>query len=201
MWGVPSSQYVPEQTDERAENEQGRSWSVTSSLCVAVRPAQFLSLHRQPSRLLRFVSSALRMLSIFQSGHERWTDLLSRCQPSSGLSEVFCQIPLLASPAGSEEINQKERLRRAGALHAATLFYFFTEKTPPVSSASGHFIQWENEEQQRRAKWGRGVLFVALRHQIPLFFGLGAWELKQKYLKVLIRSPIKIPDSWTEQQN
>lgn len=75
------------------------------------------------------VSSALCMLSIFQSGRKRWADLHSWCQLSSGLSEVLCQIPLLASPAGSEEINQKERLRRGDTLYAATLLLFHKRRT------------------------------------------------------------------------
>lgn len=68
------------------------------------------------------VSSALYMLSIFQSGPKCWRDWCSQCQLSSGLSEVLCQIPLPAGPAGSKEINQEKRLGRGDTLCALTVF-------------------------------------------------------------------------------
>lgn len=134
---------------KRAENEQDRCWNVTSSLCVAVRPAQFLPLHRQPSRLLRL------------------SHLLSACWASSNLatsdgqtctlgvsSPQDCQKSSVKSPSwlALQALRKLTRRRGWGGPCCNTFFTVSQKKTVPVSSASGHFIQWEYEEQQRRAK-------------------------------------------------
>lgn len=115
------------------------------------------ALHEQPSWLLWFVSSALCLLSIFQSGRKRWSDLRSRCQLSSGLSEVLCQILLPAGPAGSKEINQEERPGRVWHRQKPFFFPVFfccnsiisSQKTSSVIPSSGHFI-WASV----RGSWG-----------------------------------------------
>lgn len=154
--------------------------SHASSLACSARTALLAPL---------LVSSVLCMLSIFQSGRKRWTDLHSQCQLSSGLSEVLCQIPLLSSPVGSEEINQKERLKRSDTLYAATLLLFHKRRTLrslPVVISFGEY-----EEQQ---KWNL-VLFGSQSISFILFLCSSNWTWTvhnslQKCLKIPTRTPI-----------
>lgn len=122
------------------------------------------ALHEQPSWLLWFVSSALCLLSIFQSGRKRWSDLRSRCQLSSGLSEVLCQILLPAGPAGSKEINQEERPGRVWHRQKPFFFpvffllqqYYFFTKDILSDPFQWSFHLGECEGQLRSAKkWNR----------------------------------------------
>lgn len=103
----------------------GSACSQCPSQTFQAQPA----LHEQPSWLLWLVSSALCMLSIFQSGRKRWSDWCSRCQFSSGLSEVLCQILLPAGPAGSKEINQEERPGRVWHRQEPLFFLLFFAAT------------------------------------------------------------------------
>lgn len=92
--------------------------ALTVSQTFQAQPAP----HVQPCWHSRFVSSALCVPCIFQSGRKRWSDWRFQCQLSSGLSEVLCQIPLPAGLSGSKKINPTGE----GLMVVGTFFFFFS---------------------------------------------------------------------------
>lgn len=122
------------------------------------------------------------MLSIFQSGRKRWSDWRSRCQLSSGLSEVLCQIPLPAGPAGSKEINQEER--RGGGADTGCDFYFlfmlqqyytFIKRLPLRSQPVVISFVRATAEAAQKMKWTSLRGSLAADQQGSLLLSLISW--------------------------
>lgn len=205
----------------------GSGWGVSSSLCVAVCaqcPSQKFqaqpALHEQPSWLLWFVSSALCMLSIFQSGRERWRDGRSRCQLSSGLSEVLCQIPL---PAGLQAPRKLTRRRDwGGGVTGRNLFFllfmlqqcYFHKRRPPWSLPA--VIFFGGSARSRINEMDFTVCSLATGQQLLPFSALKPGALYSehsvthlhKYMNIHIRhniiifrsGPQTLPDSLIDEQ-
>lgn len=84
------------------------------------------------------VSSALCMLSIFQSGPKRWKDWCSRCQLSSGLSEVLCQIPLPAGLQAPRILTRRRDRERVTPFMLQLYYCFAKDKLPDLCQWSFH---------------------------------------------------------------